>query len=96
MNKTIIVSNRLPVDLKFDDEKLVVKSSVGGLATGMKAVHSEGNGIWIGWSGLTEEEIEPKRQDEVNTALAKEKCIRVPLTAYDIEKYYYGFSNTAL
>jgi trehalose 6-phosphate synthase/phosphatase len=96
MNKTIIISNRLPVDLKFDEEKLVVKSSIGGLATGMKSVHSEGNGIWIGWSGLTEEEIGTHRKNEVEIALAKEKCISVPLTAYDIENYYYGFSNTAL
>jgi trehalose 6-phosphate synthase/phosphatase len=90
MNKTIIVSNRLPVDLKFDDEKLVVKSSVGGLATGMKSVHSEGNGIWIGWSGLTDEQIEPERKNEVDIALTKEKCVSVPLTAYDIENYYCG------
>nr|WP_294923257.1 bifunctional alpha,alpha-trehalose-phosphate synthase (UDP-forming)/trehalose-phosphatase [uncultured Flavobacterium sp.] len=96
MNKTIIVSNRLPVDLKFDNEELIVKPSIGGLATGMKSVHSEGNGMWIGWSGLTEEEIESHQQEKVDLALANEKCIRVPLTAYDIENYYFGFSNNAL
>lgn len=96
MNKTVIVSNRLPVDLKFDNEELIVKSSIGGLATGMKSVHSEGNGMWIGWSGLTEEEIESHQQEKVDLALANEKCIRVPLTAYDIENYYFGFSNNAL
>ncbi|MFA9193072.1 bifunctional alpha,alpha-trehalose-phosphate synthase (UDP-forming)/trehalose-phosphatase [Flavobacterium sp. FBOR7N2.3] len=96
MNKTIIVSNRLPVDLKFDDEKLVVKSSTGGLATGMKSVHSEGNGIWIGWSGLAQEEVSEELQVEVDEALAKEKCIQVPLTNADIDNYYHGFSNSAL
>jgi trehalose 6-phosphate synthase/phosphatase len=96
MNKTIIVSNRLPVDLKFDDEKLVVKSSTGGLATGMKSVHSEGNGIWIGWSGLAEEEVSDELQVEVDEALAKEKCVQVPLTNADIDNYYHGFSNSAL
>ena len=96
MNKTIIVSNRLPVDLKFDDEKLVVKSSTGGLATGMKSVHSEGNGIWIGWSGLAQEEVSDELQVEVDEALAKEKCVQVPLTNADIDNYYHGFSNSAL
>lgn len=96
MNKTIIVSNRLPIDLNFSDNNLNVNSSVGGLATGMKSVHAEGNGIWIGWSGLTDEEI-PEGQDEaVDTALQNEKCVRVPLTAQDVEHYYYGFSNKAL
>ena len=96
MEKTIIVSNRLPVDLKYNEGKLIVKSSTGGLATGMKSVHSEGNGIWIGWPGLTEEVISPEQKTEVNEALAKEKCVSVPLNQYDIDNYYYGFSNAAL
>jgi len=96
MNKTIIVSNRLPVDLRYDDSQLHIKPSIGGLATGMRSVHSDSNGIWIGWSGLTEEEILPNRQEEVDKALAGEKCIRVPLTANDLENYYFGFSNKAL
>ncbi|AWG22607.1 bifunctional alpha,alpha-trehalose-phosphate synthase (UDP-forming)/trehalose-phosphatase [Flavobacterium faecale] len=96
MNKTIIVSNRLPVDLKYIDDELVVKSSTGGLATGMKSVHSEGNGIWVGWSGLADEEMDENQKNAVDTALAKEKCVAVPLNNDDIENYYYGFSNTAL
>lgn len=96
MNKTIIVSNRLPIDLSFNDDTLNVKSSVGGLATGMKSVHADGNGIWIGWSGLTEEEVPEGQHEAVKAALAKEKCVGVPLTEEDIENYYYGFSNKAL
>lgn len=96
MNKTIIVSNRLPVDLKYDEDQLVVKSSSGGLATGMKSVHKEGNGIWIGWSGLANEDMSDLQKAEVDAALAKEKCVQVPLSNNDIDNYYYGFSNTAL
>lgn len=96
MNKTIIVSNRLPVDLNFTGNKLNIKSSVGGLATGMKSVHAEGNGLWVGWSGLTEEEIPRGHHETVDEALRREKCIRVPLTAEDLEHYYHGFSNKAL
>ncbi|MCG9792813.1 bifunctional alpha,alpha-trehalose-phosphate synthase (UDP-forming)/trehalose-phosphatase [Flavobacterium algicola] len=96
MNKTVIVSNRLPVDLKYIENTLVVKSSTGGLATGMKSVHSEGNGIWVGWSGLAEENMNDAQKVEVDNALAVEKCVQVPLTNSDIDNYYYGFSNTAL
>lgn len=96
MSKTVIVSNRLPVDLKFEKEELIVKSSTGGLATGMKSVHSEGNGIWIGWSGLAEEDLSAKQEEQVIEALAAEKCVQVPLSEKDIELYYYGFSNMAL
>lgn len=96
MNKTIIVSNRLPVNLEYNDDQLIVKSSSGGLATGMKSVHSEGNGIWIGWSGLASDTMSAEQEVIVGEALAKEKCIQVPLSNYDINNYYLGFSNMAL
>ena len=48
MNKTIIVSNRLPLQISINDNQLEVTPSVGGLATGMKSVHAEGNGLWVG------------------------------------------------
>lgn len=96
MNKTVIVSNRLPVDLKYTENELIVKSSSGGLATGMKSVHSEGNGIWIGWSGLAEDALTNEQMREVDAALAKEKCVQVPLNKADIDNFYSGFSNSAL
>jgi len=96
MNKTIIVSNRLPVNLKIDNRQLQVETSVGGLATGMKSVHSEGNGIWIGWSGLTEEQLDAELTEKVDEALQKEKCATVSLTEKDVENFYFGFSNRTL
>ena len=96
MSKTIIVSNRLPLQVKLEDEQLHITPSVGGLATGMKSVHSEGNGLWIGWSGLTQEELDERLEDEVIRAVKKEKCATVPLTRDDIDKFYFGFSNRTL
>ncbi|RDI10407.1 bifunctional alpha,alpha-trehalose-phosphate synthase (UDP-forming)/trehalose-phosphatase [Flavobacterium sp. AG291] len=96
MNKTIIVSNRLPIELQFENEKMHIKSSVGGLATGLKSIHSDGDGIWVGWSGITEDELTPVQSQKVDEALDVHKCIRVPLTEYEIENYYHGFSNKAL
>lgn len=96
MNKTIIVSNRLPIELQFENEKMHIKSSVGGLATGLKSIHSDGDGIWVGWSGITEDELTPVQSQKVDEALDAHKCIRVPLTEYEIENYYHGFSNKAL
>ncbi|WP_224490876.1 bifunctional alpha,alpha-trehalose-phosphate synthase (UDP-forming)/trehalose-phosphatase [Robertkochia flava] len=96
MSKTIIVSNRLPLQVKLQDEQLQITPSVGGLATGMKSVHSEGNGLWIGWSGLTEEELNDQLKEEVKVAVRKEKCATVPLTGEDIDKFYFGFSNRTL
>ncbi|WP_228851123.1 bifunctional alpha,alpha-trehalose-phosphate synthase (UDP-forming)/trehalose-phosphatase [Aegicerativicinus sediminis] len=96
MSKTIIVSNRLPLQIKIEDQTIKTIPSVGGLATGMKSVHAEGNGIWIGWSGLTEEEIDEETSIKVKNAVQKEKCVAVSLTQEDVEDYYFGFSNRTL
>lgn len=96
MNKTIIVSNRLPLQVTIENDVLNISPSVGGLATGMKSVHAEGNGVWVGWSGIPEENLKGSLSEKVAKAIQKEKCISVPLSNQDIEEYYEGFSNRAL
>ena len=96
MSKTIIVSNRLPLDLSINDDELNIKHSIGGLATGLKSVHEEGESIWIGWSGLTEEEMNEKNTNQVEKELSKARCVGVSLNVNDVENFYYGFSNNAL
>ena len=73
-----------------------VTPSVGGLATGMKSVHAEGNGIWVGWSGIPEDELSLELSKKVDAKIREEKCISVALSQQDIEEYYEGFSNRAL
>ena len=88
-NKTIIVSNRLPLQISIENNQdVTVSPSVGGLATGMKSVHQEGDSLWIGWSGLTEEEVNPEIQTQINNAAEKEKCLAINLTEKELDDYY--------
>ena len=96
MSKTIIISNRLPLQLKIENHKIEATPSVGGLATGMKSVHRDGNGVWIGWTGLTEEEIPADLVDDVVEATIQEQCVPVSLNQDDIDGFYYGFSNRTI
>lgn len=96
MSKTIIISNRLPLQISIEGEEIKATPSVGGLATGMKSVHKSGESVWIGWSGLTEESIPENMREKVDQVSAKEACINVPLTEDDVEQYYYGFSNKTI
>lgn len=57
MNKIIIVSNRLPLNIKIEDNELNIEPSVGGLATGMRSVHNAYDSKWIGWTGLAEDNL---------------------------------------
>ncbi len=96
MSKTIIISNRLPVQLQISDGGLSAIPSVGGLATGMKSVHSGGESLWIGWSGLTDEEIPESLESEIDTALSNHGCAKVGLTENEVEGFYFGFSNRTI
>lgn len=96
MNKTIIVSNRLPLQVSINGNSFEINPSVGGLATGMKSVHADGDGIWVGWSGIPEDHLSPSLSEKINREIKKAKCLAVGLNNEDIEDYYEGFSNKAL
>ncbi|MFD2519090.1 bifunctional alpha,alpha-trehalose-phosphate synthase (UDP-forming)/trehalose-phosphatase [Salinimicrobium flavum] len=96
MGKTIIISNRLPLQINISENDLEVTPSVGGLATGLKSFHQEGDSIWIGWTGLSAEEIPDDMKESVQEEARKQACIAVTLTSEEIEKFYYGFSNRTI
>lgn len=96
MGKTIIISNRLPVQLQISNGDITAVPSVGGLATGMKSVHSGSDSVWIGWSGLTDEEIPEELAPKIDKALAKHGSSKVNLTHDEVEGFYFGFSNRTI
>lgn len=96
MSRTIIISNRLPVQLQIREGKIDAIPSVGGLATGMKSVHQDGDSIWIGWSGLTREEIPEGLEADIDAALERHGCSKVPLSHSEVEGFYFGFSNRTI
>ncbi|MBI6120541.1 bifunctional alpha,alpha-trehalose-phosphate synthase (UDP-forming)/trehalose-phosphatase [Salegentibacter maritimus] len=96
MSKTIIISNRLPLQISLENNHLEVTPSVGGLATGLKSFHKDGDSIWIGWSGLTKEEIPENLLKDVKEKARKENCVAVNLSEEEIEGFYFGFSNRTI
>lgn len=96
MGKTIIISNRLPLQINITEKDIEVTPSVGGLATGLKSFHKEGDSIWIGWTGMPEEEIPDYLKGKVMEEAQKQNCLPVDLTAEEIEGFYYGFSNRTI
>lgn len=93
VNKTLIVSNRLPVKITEQDGEYILSPSEGGLATGLGSVYKKGENIWIGWPGI---DIPEERQQEVTEKLAGLNLIPVFLSQDEINLYYEGFSNEVL
>lgn len=96
MSKTIIISNRLPVQLEIYNNTIKSTPSIGGLATGMKSVHSGSDDLWIGWSGLTDENIPPELENDIDATLKAHGCSKVKLNASEVDGFYYGFSNRTI
>src|SRR5690625_6392427 len=88
MGRTIIVSNRLPLQILFKNDNLELIPSVGGLATGLKSFHQKKNALWIGWPGLLEKDVEDKSiREKIDNELRSKKFKPVYLTEEDLEDY---------
>ena len=96
MPRVLIVANRLPVTVQPDDGGVEVQKSSGGLATGLLRPHEQSGGLWIGWSGATDDELSDQQRAALDEQLRALRLISVPLTADQVARYYEGFSNGVL
>jgi len=93
--RVLLVSNRLPVSVRVDRNRLVVERSPGGLATGLSGYHGQGKSLWIGWPGETWR-LTPDQLSSMRSQLADLRAVPIELTAAEIQRYYDGFSNGVL
>jgi trehalose 6-phosphate synthase len=86
----VIVANRLPVDrVEQPDGSTTWRPSPGGLVTAIEPVMRANAGVWVGWPGGTEQDLEPFEVDGLD-------LYPVAMTAEEIEGHYEGFSNATL
>jgi trehalose 6-phosphate synthase/phosphatase len=93
--RTLIVSNRLPLTAHIQDGELRLRQSDGGLANGLRAVHGLNGGLWIGWSGLTDE-LSPDQNRIAASRLREYGACPVPLSREEVAGYYRGYCNGSL
>ncbi|MFO7952786.1 MAG: bifunctional alpha,alpha-trehalose-phosphate synthase (UDP-forming)/trehalose-phosphatase [Bacillota bacterium] len=93
--RIVIVSNRLPIRVVKKEGQLEVTPAVGGVATGLSAFHHHNGSLWVGWPGRSP--ADAKEKAEMEELLSKNySSFPVFLSDYELEKYYYGFSNRTL
>ena len=86
----VIVANRLPVDrVDLPDGSTEWRRSPGGLVSALDPVMRANDGVWIGWAGGTQTDLEPFEEDGLS-------LVPVPLSAEEIEGFYEGMSNATL
>ena len=96
MSKYIIVSNRLPVKIEKLKNQWNFTPTSGGLATGLKTVHENGKSLWIGWAGISAEEIEENDYKALFKELIQQNYKPIPLTENEIDDFYLGLSNKCI
>ena len=95
-NKRLIVaSNRLPVVIDKENDQWRIQPGSGGLITALNPILKENNSLWIGWPGVGKEAPIQKLLDQFGSGQGY-KLVGFPLTQQEIERYYWGFSNSTL
>ncbi|MDC1056961.1 bifunctional alpha,alpha-trehalose-phosphate synthase (UDP-forming)/trehalose-phosphatase [Flavobacteriaceae bacterium] len=96
MSKFIIVSNRLPVKIEKQQNQWIFSPTSGGLATGLKSVHENGKSLWIGWPGISSNEIDDKEYETLSKGLLEKKFKPISLSNEEIDDFYLGLSNKCI
>jgi trehalose 6-phosphate synthase/phosphatase len=95
LGRLLIVSNRLPMTMRVHDGTVRVQRSNGGLATGLRGVHEDTGGLWIGWPGLSTEQA-GALWPEMQRRLAAVGAAGIPLSRHELDGFYSRYSNGAL
>lgn len=96
----VVVSNRRPFSIKKGPKGPLIEKSAGGLVAAVAPLMESSGGTWIAWDGV--DAAHGLEGAEATRTLSSEAegsfCDFVPvsLTAKEIQRYYYGFSNRAL
>ena len=94
-SRLVIVSNRLPIVLKRQNNgKWAASPGSGGLVTALEPVIRDRGGLWIGWPGTTEVELSLLEDLMAGTTQVRGFELKpVSLSAKEVRQYYRGFSN---
>ncbi len=90
-----MVSNRLVVSVTKSGDEIKYQQSVGGLATGLGAIHKLYNMLWVGWAGIAAEKVRG-REREIRDSMLKWNLYPVFLSRKHVENYYHGFCNKTI
>src|SRR5262245_6530668 len=92
MGRALIVSNRLPVTVKRGETGLTLERSSGGLATGLRSVHEQADGLGFGWTGLSDTLSDAERE-QLEGHCRKLRLCPVALSTDELAAYYEGYCN---
>lgn len=91
--RILIVSNRLPVTIRYREGIPEVTPSSGGLVSGLLLLHDEYETLWIGWPGFVAKDNRQAISEKLTEAY---NFHPVFMSEQVSDRYYEGFSNRTL
>lgn len=92
----MVVSNREPIQVRREESTLRLEKTMGGLVSALDPVLQSSGGLWICWDGSSDpnQSLDDLcRLAELNNIDLPYRIRSVKLTAEEVERYYFGFSN---
>ncbi|MEX2218854.1 MAG: trehalose-6-phosphate synthase [Phycisphaerales bacterium] len=88
-SRTVVISNRLPVQRVGKGPSARWQTSPGGLVTAIEPILRRSGGAWVGWTGVAGSSPRPATHEGYTVR-------PVPLSSHEVETFYHGFSNSTL
>ena len=86
----VVVANRLPVERRTDDRgREAWTTAPGGLVTALEPIMQRTDGAWVGWTGVSDEQVAPFDAGTIHVQ-------PVNLSADEVRDYYEGCSNATI
>jgi len=95
-NRFLMVSNRLPYQLNYEDGRIAFHRGVGGLVTALDPILRMSGGMWLGWTGSFDELPEKIALEETEHSSQEYQLRPISLSPEEVERFYLGYSNKAL
>ncbi len=92
MPKVIVVSNRLPVSIIEQADKVSLKRSIGGLATAMGSLTGRYPMLWIGWGGVAHS----LSKDQLSRLRFPDSLVPIAISTRLLSRYYDRIANGIL
>ena len=92
--RLVLVSNRLPVTVAGPAEDEHLEPSAGGLSSALGPLHAAGDGLWVGWPGMSNGSSPSRRG--LASALRRRRLAAVALAPEVAAASYNGFCNSTL
>jgi trehalose 6-phosphate synthase/phosphatase len=96
MGQLLVVANRLPLNMIRKAGEMHFRPSPGGLAVGLSSLPGSGKRLWLGWPGVTKENLKVDEKEQIRERLAAVDCHPVFLSRKQMEGYYQGFCNKTI